>query len=260
MSMQSEFGAIVARDGRGALVTLIAAQPAAKLVAGAKLLVDEREVASGSLGDPELDEAAAAAARELMWTGRSEARQIGDGVEVFVDVTAPRPRLLIVGAVDLAGDLASGAATAGWAPFVIDPRKRFAQPQRFPAAEAVLSKWPDEAFEELGGIDAATYLTVITHDPKLDDMALTLALRAEPAYIGAMGSRRAQADRRERLLALGFEDEDLTRVAAPVGLDLGAVETAETAVSIIAEMIACKYGRSGGRLSESSHRIHRVPS
>jgi xanthine dehydrogenase accessory factor len=259
MSLQSDFASIVERGERAALATVVAVPDGSRVCLGAKLLVDEDVETTGSLGTPELDAAVRELAERLMWSGRAKLVTI-DGVGVFVDITAPSPRLLIVGASDLAGSLAAIAGAAGWRPFVIDPRSRFSQPRRFPAAEAVLAKWPEEAFEQLGGIDQATWIVAITHDPKLDDSALSLALRSEPAYIGAMGSRRAQADRRERLLALGFEAEALARIAAPVGLDLGAVGSAETAISIVAEMIAHKYGRDGGRLSAANTRIHQLTS
>jgi xanthine dehydrogenase accessory factor len=111
--------------------------------------------------------------------------------------------------------------------------------------------------EQLGGIDRATYLVILTHDPKIDDEVLKLALLAEPAYIGAMGSRHAQAARRERLLAAGVPEDDLARISAPVGLDLGALHAAETALSIMAELVAVRYGRAGGRLSRrNGGRIH----
>jgi xanthine dehydrogenase accessory factor len=99
---------------------------------------------------------------------------------------------------------------------------------------------------------------VLTHDPKLDDAALVLALRSDAGYIGAMGSRRAQAKRRERLLAKGIEDSDLERISAPIGLDLGALTAEETALSIIAEIVAMRHGRGGGRLAHTSGRIHEV--
>jgi xanthine dehydrogenase accessory factor len=132
------------------------------------------------------------------------------------------------------------ARAAGWRPFVIDPRGRFATPERFPDAEGVVVAWPEQAFARLGGIDRATYIAVLTHDPKLDDDALSIALQSEAPYIGAMGSRRAQANRRERLIELGFSDDDLARIAAPIGLDLGGVTAEETALSIV-----CR-GRAGG--------------
>jgi xanthine dehydrogenase accessory factor len=175
---------------------------------------------------------------------------------VFVDAVAPPPRLLIFGAVDLAGQLASFAAAAGWRAFVIDPRRRFATAARFPAAERVVAAWPQEAIPAIGGIDRATSVVVLTHDPKLDDAALGLALRSEANYIGAMGSRRAQARRRERLLEAGFTDADLARLSAPIGLDLGALTAQETAISILGELIAVRRGHPGGRLKDAQGRVH----
>ena len=122
----------------------------------------------------------------------------------------------------------------------------------------MIASWPAEAFAQLGGIDPATSIAVLTHDPKLDDAALTLALRSPARFIGAMGSRRAQESRRERLLAAGFTDAELERLAAPVGLDLGALSAEETALSILAEVVATRYGRDGGRLKTAGGRIHEV--
>jgi xanthine dehydrogenase accessory factor len=252
MTAFGEFAAIAADDGRAALVTVVEGGDV-----GAKLLVRADGVTSGGLGDAALDAAAVEAAEELMWAERSELRPVGD-VSLFVDVTAPAPRLVIFGAVDYAAALCSLARAAGWRPFVCDPRSQFATPQRFPEAEEVVAAWPEQAFARLGGIDRATYIAVLTHDPKLDDAALELALRSEAAYVGAMGSRRAQAQRRERLLAAGLEEELLARIAAPIGLDLGAVTPEETALSIMAEVVAVRNGRPGGRLSGASGRIHEV--
>jgi xanthine dehydrogenase accessory factor len=165
---------------------------------------------------------------------------------------------VIFGAVDYAAALCRLARAAGWRPFVCDPRSQFATRERFPEAENVIAGWPEEALASLGGIDRATYIAVLTHDPKLDDAALTIALRSDAPYVGAMGSRRAQAKRRERLLASGMDDELLDRVAAPIGLDLGAVTPEETALSIMAEVVAVRNGREGGRLSRMSGRIHEV--
>jgi xanthine dehydrogenase accessory factor len=249
---QGEFARIAAADGRAALVTVIAGNGL-----GGKLLVDADGQVTGGLGDAELDRVATAAAEELMWVERSEVRPAGD-VSLFVDVTAPAPRLVVFGAVDYAAALCRLARAAGWRPFVCDPRSQFATPARFPDAEEVIAAWPEEAFARIGGIDRATYIAVLTHDPKLDDAALELALRSEAAYVGAMGSRRAQAQRRERLLAAGVEEELLERVAAPIGLDLGALTPEETALSIMAEVVAVRHGRDGGRLSTAAGRIHEV--
>jgi xanthine dehydrogenase accessory factor len=247
VSLQSDF----AVAERAALVTVIAGAP------HARLLVRPDQSVEGTLGTPELDAAAVAMGEELMWAERSERREVGD-VSLFADVTAPPPRLIMFGAVDFAGALARMARAAGWRPYVIDPRGRFATRDRFPDAEEIVVAWPEEAFGQIGGIDRATYIAVLTHDPKLDDAALELALRSEAAYIGAMGSRRAQEKRRERLVEKGLTDEDLARIAAPIGLDLGGLTAEETALSIMAEVVAVRNGRSGGRLSASTGRIHEV--
>jgi xanthine dehydrogenase accessory factor len=190
-----------------------------------------------------------------LWSDTSERRG-----PLFVDVVAPEPRLILFGAVDIAAPLCTLARAAGWRPYVVDPRARFATPTRFPDAEEVIAGWPEEAFARLGGIDLATSIVALTHDPKLDDAALTLALRSPAPFVGAMGSRRAQASRRERLLAAGVGKEELARLSAPVGLDLGAIAREETALSILAEVIAARHGRYGGRLATGSGRIHEVPA
>jgi xanthine dehydrogenase accessory factor len=252
VSAQGEFARIAADDGRAVLITVVEGpQP------GAKLLVRPDGTTDGGLGDAQLDAAAVAAADELMWAERSELRDV-QGASLFVDVTAPAPRLVIFGAVDYAGALCRLARAAGWRPYVCDPRSQFATRERFPEAEDVIAAWPDEALARIGGIDRATYIAVLTHDPKLDDATLTVALRSDAAYVGAMGSRRAQAQRRERLLSTGIEEELLDRIAAPIGLDLGAVTPEETALSIMAEVVAVRNGREGGRLSQMSGRIHEV--
>jgi xanthine dehydrogenase accessory factor len=253
MSLQAEFFAAAGSEGRAALVTVV--EPAGDAVLGSKLLVLADGSTSGSLGDDVVDADAIEAAHTLMWEERSELVTLG-AAKVFVDVTAPLPRLFIFGAVDLAGALATAASNAGWRPFIIDPRARFTSPQRFPDAAGIVTQWPERAVAELGGIDRATYVAVITHDPKVDDDALSVALASESPYIGAMGSRRATADRQARLRRLGFGDEQLARISAPIGLDLGAVSPQETAVSIVAEMIAVRHGRSGGRLGATQARIH----
>jgi xanthine dehydrogenase accessory factor len=252
VSAQGDFAHVAAEDGRAALVTVIAGGDV-----GAKLLMRADGTAEGGLGDVGLDQIAAEAAEELMWEERSETREV-DGVSLFIDITAPAPRLVLFGAVDYAAALCRLARAAGWRPFVCDPRSQFATRERFPEAEQVVAAWPDQAFARIGGIDRATYVAILTHDPKLDDAALTIALRSDAPYVGAMGSRRAQAQRRERLLAAGLDEELLDGIAAPIGLDLGAVTPEETALSIMAEVVAVRNGREGGRLSQTAGRIHEV--
>lgn len=242
MSAQRSFAAIARADGRAALITATAGPHA-----GAHLLVRANGHLEGTLGDAGVDARAVAHAQELMWAERSETRG-----ELFIDITAPAPRVLIFGAVEYASHLAHFARATGWRPYVIDPRAQFATPARFPDALEVVVAWPESALEQLGGIDRATYVAVLTHDPKIDDEVLRLALSADPAYIGAMGSKRAQAERRDRLLAAGVDEVDLARISAPIGLDLGAISSEEVALSIMAELVAVRYGRSGGRLSARS--------
>jgi xanthine dehydrogenase accessory factor len=248
LTPQGRFAEIAREDGRGAVVTILEGANA-----GAKMLFEPDGSRRGSLGSPELDDEAARHADELMWSERSEQRG-----NLFIDVTFPAPRLIIFGAIDFAAQLCTLARVSGWRPYVVDPRGFFARPDRFPDAEQVIAAWPEDAFERLGGIDRATSVAVLTHDPKLDDAALTIALRSDAAYIGAMGSHRAQAKRRDRLLALGFTDADLERLSAPIGLDLGALTPEETALSIMGEIVAHRRGREGGRLAHVSGRIHEV--
>ena len=262
MSVQGRFAEIAAAGGRAAVVTVLSEGPRQ----GAKLLVLADGAVDGSLGDDALDRAATAHAEELMWAERSERREEGE-LSLFVDVVHPAPRLFAFGAVDYAATLCTLARVTGWRPYVIDPRGRFATRERFPDAEEVMAEWPEPAVARLGGIDRATAIAVLTHDPKLDeprdrrlfDATLTLALRSDAGYIGAMGSRRAQAARRERLLAAGVTEEDIARVRAPIGLDLGGLTAEETALSIMAEVVAARHGRAGGMLSAAgSGRIHEV--
>ena len=255
MSLQSEFARVALDGGRAALVTVVRSQTGSHV--NNKLLVLADGATSGGLGDDALDHAARADAEELIWAERSELRE-HDGATLFVDVVAPPPRVVVFGAVDFAAALCRVARAAGWRPFVVDPRSRFATAERFPDAVEVLAEWPAEAIAHLGGIDRATYLAILTHDPKLDDAALIIALDSDAPYIGAMGSRRAQAKRRERLLAAGVDESKLERIAAPIGLDLGGMSAEETAVSIMGELIAVRNGREGGRLSASRGRIHEV--
>ena len=222
---------------------------------GAKMLIEADGTAAGSLGSPELDDEARRLAEEFMWKEASQ----WEG-SLFVDVIAPAPRLILFGAVDVAASLCRLARAAGWRPYVVDPRARFATRERFPEALEVVTAWPEEAFAQLGGIDRATSIAVLTHDPKLDDAALQIALRSPARFVGAMGSRRAQAARRERLIAGGLSEEEMGRLAAPLGLDLGAISGEETALSILAEVVAARHGRDGGRLSEARGRIHEVPA
>jgi xanthine dehydrogenase accessory factor len=221
--------------------------------AGAKLVLTPDGDCVGSLGSASADAVAVAAATAALWTGSSKRRGA-----IFIDVVAQPARLMLVGAVDIAAALCTLARATGWRPFVIDPRARFARSEQFADAEDVLPIWPKEAFARLGGIDPATAVVALTHDPKLDDAALIPALRSPAMFVGAMGSRHAQSRRFERLLDGGLETEELERLSAPVGLDIGARAPEETALSILAELIAVRHRRDGGRLRTVSGPIHEV--
>jgi xanthine dehydrogenase accessory factor len=156
----------------------------------------------------------------------------------FVQVMSPPPRLIVVGAVHIAQALIPMASLAGYAITVIDPRGAFATDARFPNV-TLSDEWPDEALAKLKP-DAKTAVVTLTHDPKLDDPALEVALKSPVFYIGALGSTRTHAKRVERLKALGFDDAALARIHAPIGLRIGAVSQSEIAVSILAQLTAVR--------------------
>ncbi len=250
--LQARFTALARGGKRAVLVTALEGVPEP----GAKLLVSADAQAQGTLGDAALDALALALAGDALWSERSELHRQDDGVVLFVDAAAPPSRLIVVGAVDFAAQLTALARVMEWRAFVVDPRSRFATAERFPAAERVIAAWPGAAFAQLEAIDRATAICVLTHDPKLDDAALIAALASDAGYIGALGSRRAQEQRRSRLLEAGVGTAQLERIAAPIGLDLGGRTASETALSIMAEIIALRHGRAGGRLVEARGRIH----
>jgi xanthine dehydrogenase accessory factor len=159
-----------------------------------------------------------------------------EGVDYFLTVQAPSPRLTLIGAVHISQALAPMARIAGLDVTIIDPRTAFATPERFPETP-VLAEWPDEPLKAAPP-DRYTAICLLTHDPKIDDPALEIALRSECFYIGALGSKKTHARRLERMRALGFEEAALARIRAPIGLDIGAVSPAEIAVSIIGEIVA----------------------
>jgi xanthine dehydrogenase accessory factor len=184
----------------------------------------------------------------------------GEGMRVFVWAFAPAPRLLVFGAIDFAAAVARVGGFLGYHVTVCDARPVFATNARFPDADEVVVSWPHKYLKgevDAGRIDRRTVICVLTHDPKFDVPVLELALRLpEVSYIGAMGSRRTHEDRVERLLEAGVTEDELARLSSPIGLDLGGRTPEETAVSIAAEIIAGRWGGSGGRLSSTGGRIH----
>ncbi len=162
--------------------------------------------------------------------------------QTFVAVHNPPLRLIVVGAVHIAQALVPMARIAGYDPAIIDPREAFASDARFPG-ETILTDWPDEAVSKLG-LDSRTALVLLTHDPKLDDPALQAGLAADVFYIGALGSKRTHAKRVERMKQAGFNDDQISLIHGPVGLDIGAAGPSEIAVAILAQMTAVLRGRA----------------
>jgi len=178
-----------------------------------------------------------------------------DGARVFAEVYGPPPRLVIYGAVDTAEAMCAVAKLLGWRTIVADARAKFATAERVPSADEIIVEWPEEALARVAP-DHSTAVVVLTHDDKFDVPALKAALESEAFYIGALGSRRNQDRRRERLLEAGVDGDAIDRIAGPCGLDIGAESQPETALSILAEALAVRMGRDGGRLKESKKRIH----
>jgi xanthine dehydrogenase accessory factor len=230
---------------RGVLFTVVEGEGV-----GSKLLVLE----SGErVGEGPAD--AAAQADELIRGGRNRLLELRDGSRVFAEVYGPPPRLVVYGAVDTAEALCRGAKLLGWAAIVADARAKFATRERIPSADELIVAWPEEALAQVAP-DHQTAIVVLTHDDKFDEPALKGALETEAFYIGALGSRRNQERRRERLLEAGVSEEALERISGPCGLDIGADTQEETALSILAEILAVRSGREGGSLRRAKQRIH----
>lgn len=199
------------------------------------------------LHDPELE----LAARRR---GRSHVIELEDRT-VLADVNAPPPRLFVYGAVDTAEALCRAAKLLGWRTIVADARASFATPERIPSADDLLLAWPDEAMAQ-AQLDLGTAVVVLTHDDKFDLPMIRGALASDAFYVGWIGSRRNQKRRRDLLREQGLTDDELDRISGPSGLDIGAGSPSETAVSILAEILAQRAGRPGGRLKDAKTRIH----
>ena len=217
---------------------------------GTKVLVLE----SGERVGDGLEEAVAQF-DELIRRGRNHLLTLDDGSKVFVEWYGPPPRLFVYGAVDTAEAMCRGAKLLGWHAIVADARAKFATRERIPSADELIVAWPDEAYAQVQP-DHQTAIVVLTHDDKFDEPALIGALATEAFYIGALGSRRNQERRRERLLEAGVAEEQLDRISGPCGLDIGADTQEETALSILAEILAVRARRSGGPLQQAKQRIH----
>jgi xanthine dehydrogenase accessory factor len=235
---------------------------------GAKLVVRADAEQMGSLGEPDLDLVAIRDIRGALAGGQSEARHYGPhgevgrtDITVFIEVFAPPPRMLIFGAVDFTGALVRVAKVLGYHVTVCDARPVFATSVRFPEADEVVADWPHrhlaKVADRLGPRDA---ICVLTHDHKFDIPALVAALKTKVGYLGAMGSRRTHDGRVERLRAEGVDPDDIRRIMAPIGIDIGARTPEETAVSICAEIISLRAGVRAPSLRDGAGPIHQIAS
>ncbi|MBD0348339.1 MAG: XdhC family protein [Thermoleophilia bacterium] len=193
-------------------------------------------------------------APELLRGGRNKLLE-HEGARVFAEIYGPPPRLLVYGAVDTAEALCALARPLGWRTIVADGRAAFATRERIPSADDLLVGWPDDVLDRVRP-DYATAIVVLSHDDKFDVPLLAAALETDAFYVGALGSRRNQARRRARLADQGVAPDALDRIRGPAGLDVGAASPAETALAILAEIVAVRAGRRGGPLRESKGRIH----
>ena len=234
---------------------------------GRRVTIRPESGMAGSLGSPRIDAAVGDDALGLLASGHSatltygpDGERRGEGMRVFVWAFAPKPRLLVFGAIDFAAAVARVGSFLGYHVTVCDARPVFATNTRFPQADEVVVSWPHKylrAEVDAGRIDRRTAICVLTHDPKFDVPLLEVALRLpEVGYIGAMGSRRTHDDRLARLREAGLTEAELGRLSSPIGLDLGARTPEETAISIAAEIVAQRWGGGGERLADLTGRIH----
>ncbi|CAN5593997.1 XdhC/CoxI family protein [soil metagenome] len=224
--------------------------------AGEKMLVYlDRHV--GSLSDSTFDLEVIESARRLLAEGLSETIELSgsDGpVEVFFESFPPPPELIIFGAVHVAQPLTTIAKQLGFRVVVVDVREKLATKERFPDADEIVLEWPDVALIHRS-VDSSAAIAILSHDPKFDEPALLGSLSTPARYIGAVGSRSTNQDRRERLRAAGVDEESLLRVRGPIGLNIGASTPEEMAISIMAEIIAARHGRDGGPLTTATGKI-----
>lgn len=245
MSVTDRLLQAIESEERSVLFTIIAGKGL-----GAHALVLE----GGEQHGDGVPEAALAQAERLIREHTNRILEV-EGAKVFVEVYGPPPRLVIYGAVDTAEALCAAAKLLGWRTIVADARGKFATAERMPSADEIVLAWPEEALARIAP-DHATAVLVLTHDDKFDVPALKAALESDAFYVGALGSRRNQERRRERLLEAGLDGAAIDRIHGPCGLDIGAESQPETALSILAEILAVRMGRAGGKLKESRKRIH----
>jgi xanthine dehydrogenase accessory factor len=254
----AQVGATVGGSGGRAVVVPLPAdapgpafgphEPGAGEAPSSSLLVGDDGVLVGSLGDAALDADLVRVGLECLAAGSCRTVELG-GRSLFIEAYPVRPRLVIVGAVQVAIPLAALARELGFETIVVDGRAAFATSERFPGVDRLVVGWPDEVADAIG-LGPADAVAVLTHDVKFDEPAIIEALRRGCRYVGAVGSRRTQADRRVRLLAAGVSEAELGQLHGPIGLDLGGRAPAETALAILAEIVAARHDGSGRPMRE----------
>ena len=266
-----EFGDVAGdiRHGRPVAVATLIGDGDGVPGAGRRLVV-RPGATSGSLGSERLDAAVRDDAVGMLQQGRTgvvqyapDGQRRGDDIAVFVASYAPRPRMIVFGAIDFAASVVRMGAFLGFRVTVCDARPTFATAARFPDADEIVVQWPAgylRRADENNELDERTVICVLTHDLKFDVPLLELALRIPLAYVGAMGSRRTNDDRAARLREVGVSEDELARLHAPIGLDIGARTPPETAVAIAAEIIARRWGGSGNQLRHLDGPIHHRPA
>jgi xanthine dehydrogenase accessory factor len=241
---------LISEERLGAVATVVAG-PAL----GAKAVIDfEAGYVAGELPS-EVKADVLADARALMEHEQNRTLSYGD-TEVFIESVAPPPHLVVFGAVHIAQPLSTMARQLGFHVTVSDARAAFTTTDRFPDADRVLVGWPDDLKDEIE-LDRRTYVVLLSHDARFEDPVLPWVLESPVKYVGAMGSRRTSAKRVDKLQRMGYSDEQIGRIHGPVGLDIGAEQPAETAISILAEVIQVRYGSGTGEsLVGTTRRIH----
>jgi xanthine dehydrogenase accessory factor len=253
------FRSAVEASEPAALVTVIAGAGI-----GSKLLVRPGQEPAGTLGNADLDRVVARDALGELEAGLTSTRHYGErgeareeAVSVFIESYVVPPRMIIFGAVDFTAALAKVAKLLGFRVTVCDARAVFATVLRFPMADEVVNTWPDRYLHEVGAeLTPRDVVCVLTHDHKFDVPAIVAAMQTKAGYIGAMGSRRTNEGRVERLREAGLTDAEIGRVMSPIGLDIGARTPEETAISICAEVIATRTGRRAASLRDTAGPIH----
>lgn len=234
-----------------AVATIVRGEPT-----GAKILIIGDDI-DGTFGDAAVDERVIKRARELLEEGLSTTEPVSGPhgeIEVFFESFPPPPTLIIFGAVHVAQPLTTMAKHLGFRVVVVDVRAKLATEDRFPDADEIVLEWPDAALDGRT-IDKNTAIAILSHDPKFDEPALLGSLKTPARYIGAVGSRKTNIDRRQRLKEAGVDDESIARIRGPIGLDIGASTPEEMAISILAEIIAVWNDREGGPLAAGKGNI-----